>query len=454
MLSMTFHLVTLIPFICCSLILNTHSLSAHKLTPTTDFLAVYVGQDITSSIYAELKAKTLVPVVNLENLNIPNVTCDKNGVVVHFETDKMAAMAVSEWRSVQDFAVFIGHERNCYQGAGAWRVSAVSNPSARSVALKAIPLEWMEFLEKYSFEMNQLQHPKLDKRDLKKVFKLPLRANLNYNSDTAREENFVLLQSTIGSVRCLNCTSDGFVNINLHMTGNPMDIDTYNITVNGALKVNFGTRIKLTQGPGTNLLKNDLVVIPITPIQLPGIFSIGPELALTFSINTELKQAVMLYSGFGFDSTIDFSAYSNRGLDHPPQVRMGGKHRFMKKHTEFKTSKEFHLEFSLSPNVALAVRAFNFKPLNFGITWNQILLVRVSSCFQKLNIKGLIQDLTRSELWTASLLAIQEVALVFHVGKIPVQYILGKQRIQQLECINCECLQAKKLLNVTDTTPL
>lgn len=404
------------------------------IQPTKYYRMQYAYSGEQGDIGARLHSMTNRPVINLENHKmVVNVACEGDNIIVDFDSTGNSILAYESWNAVPDLVVILSNDRRCSSVSYGVRRMMVESGQ---MTIIGDPINWKSIISEYSVQIGSVaQRERLARRSFRKKFRMPLNSNINMTTMLPIVNLRPLLRSAIVDIHCSNCTTQGAIEMELHIVGGPTNIKSYNITVKGDVKLHFGLDLEFKTGLPLPAFEVPIGPrIPFTPIHLPGFLTIGPELRTLFIAQLQISRALWLRRNIDFHIPIHFNAYSKVGLDKPPTVKSKGTPKITTEfQKEYPKNIEFHLSAAIMPQVALTITALGFRAFDLGIGWSSMWNIEITKCNEQTGFK------TR---WKQVTYFLHETLLSFQIGlgrfKYPVFIPITSYK-QPIGCKNCLC---------------
>ncbi|KAJ3376195.1 hypothetical protein GGF31_000262 [Allomyces arbusculus] len=356
--------------------------------PRTQIKAAYVApvaphQSLTQKsgvAIADCQFQTAKPMLNLDNyVQIKLIQCAGNTVTIKFDGDASAAKAQAEWTTHAKLAVMIGAEWKCGgKDTTAFRhVQAVAT-THNTLVLTTEEATSDELVQDYAIEVNQYDdvagEQELRKRGLfnwskGKVWPWPLYVNYDKATEQPAKHDIALLTTPWAGAHCIDCYVKGEAALKIRVTGSVIVVKTYEIELSGELKANFDLLLSIYQTASTDLYRVPLWTLPLNPVAVPGVFSLGPELRLIAAISYGSDEQLDFTTGFDLNLPLKWTMASDNGLFGKPKFTSSFEPAF--NYHPVTTSQDFSVRVAahLIPEfgVTIAILSMTAFSLDFGV---------------------------------------------------------------------------------------
>jgi hypothetical protein len=327
-------------------------------------------------ISAKIEITTKVPALNLDNfMSISNVDCSQsNKIQVTFKSAKSVSAATNQWAATPDLALFMSHAQACL-GKPEAQAFAVQSMRANGLILDILtkPMKVENVIDEYHLQVTQspLSPAQLARRN---IFNwhgtVGKKFHYSLNFDPATQTTpipSIGFDSPAVSAYCKNCYTHGNTTISLDVHATFLTVKSYNLKINGGFWGTVDLEIDVPATHNTFRLQKILATVDLTPIQVPGVFSFGPEIQLRAGISYSVAESVHL--SYGFDVALPFDVdVSGKGLFSNPTISMTFNPK-LNQHELFRT-KDIHVGVAahLIPSIGFDLKIFKIEPASLTLT--------------------------------------------------------------------------------------
>ncbi|ORZ41739.1 hypothetical protein BCR44DRAFT_1423433 [Catenaria anguillulae PL171] len=320
-------------------------------------------------ILAQCQFTTNRPTLNLANIvQIRSIKCEKNAMAITFDSPASAGSAHQTWSKHRDFAVIIPRKWRC-EGINevSFRVvtSAMVSANRRHVILlKTGSIRREDLLTEYDIALTKIATPGgVDASTLAK---------------RAKAQKFPVAVTPQVVVHCVDCNVRGRAQLSLRVKGNKLGVKSYDVDLSGELAGDLGVNVRTYNPFSKTLAEVPLFVLPLSPVSVPGILSVGPELRLTTSVTLSVEGKVRVVSGATVNTAFHWQVSSTKGLASKP-TKIVSAQPSIKMHPltiqgQAMTSVEGHL----SPSFNLALSVFKWSAFDMSFGWDSAVGLGVS----------------------------------------------------------------------------
>ncbi|KAI9164454.1 hypothetical protein H9P43_008305 [Blastocladiella emersonii ATCC 22665] len=379
-------------------VMNTVPVPRKSYEPRTTVKAAYYSEMPADKnvfgkpavVIANCELKTKKPMLNLDNfVQIKKIACADAAITLTFDSDASAAKAATEWAKAKDFAVMVGREWKCNgkdENSLRQVVSVQAAPKGAELVFATQPISRDAVIDEFAIKVDQFDAPaagSVSKRSIfnwnkkgEKVFKL----NVNYDPETDRavRDPISLIKTSYASASLTNTYFDGRATLSVAVTGSLIVVKTYDVKLSGAMKANLDVLITAYATARTDLVSVPIFVLPLNPVSIPGILSLGPELRLKAGLSYDLAQDLDFTAGFGFNYNFVLGASSQHGLFAKPVTINEGRPVF-DLHPP-KLSKDFQIGVAahLVPEFSIAVGVWKIPAFDLALGVDNALGIQLS----------------------------------------------------------------------------
>ncbi|KNE59120.1 hypothetical protein AMAG_03458 [Allomyces macrogynus ATCC 38327] len=282
---------------------------------------------------ADCQFQTTKPMLNLDNfVQIKSIRCAGNTVTIAFDGDASAAKAQAEWTThatSTNLAVMIGAEWKCGgKDATAFRHVQAVDMTHGTLVLTTEEATSDELVQDYAIEVNQYDdvagEQELRKRGLfnwskSKVWPWSLYVNYDKATEQPAKRDIALLTTPWAGAHCIDCYVKGEAALKIRVTGSVIVVKSYEIELSGDLKANLDLLLSIYQTARTDLYRVPLWALPLNPVAVPGVFSLGPELRLIAAVTYGSDEQLDVTTGFDLDLPLKWTMASDKGLFGKPK---------------------------------------------------------------------------------------------------------------------------------------
>lgn len=214
------------------------------------------------------------------------VSCS-NGSVALTVPDAAHYKTATSWAVPLTLFVTNNFECNGQKTNQLFHVTSVKGQANNTVVLGAQPAELKQFAKDFSLNLDgPPANSTLAKRyNIGHTSSFPLNINSNGNGKATKQNMPIYSSHTAPEldIVCAECFTTGKANIKTSIAGSifPPSLKSVSVTLDGNLDVNADISVdvkgKILQ---INTPKISLIDFPLTPISIPGVFSLGPTLKL------------------------------------------------------------------------------------------------------------------------------------------------------------------------------
>ncbi|KAJ3366033.1 hypothetical protein GGF32_007533 [Allomyces javanicus] len=332
---------------------------------------------------ADCQFQATKPMLNLDNFEqIKSIRCAGNTVTITFDGDASAATAQAEWTAhaaSTNLAVMIGAEWKCGgKDTTAFRHVQTVATTHNTLVLKTDEATSDELVQDYAIEVNQYDdvagEQELRKRGLfnwskGKVWPWSLYVNYDKATEQPAKRDIALLTTPWAGAHCIDCYVKGEAALKIRVTGSVIVVKTYEIELSGELKANLDLLLSIYQTARTDLYRVPLWTLPLNPVAVPGVFSLGPELRLIAAISYGSDEQLDVATGFDLHLPLKWTMASDNGLFGKPKFTSSFEPAF--NYHPVTASQDFSVRVAahLIPEfgVTIAVLSMTAFSLDFGV---------------------------------------------------------------------------------------
>ena len=291
-------------------------------------------------VAAEMTLNTRIPAIRLANFpHIEKMTCEKGVIELEFSSTQFASEASESW--LPGTAVITPFEMAC-QGPeiAAFMIDRVNQQDSK-LAIFSTWMDMQDLVQDWELNVNQYQQTAMNQTirpsNWNKGAQLPLLdIGINYNKMNRLALNrnmtiFDVRKLNIASLPpvalfCIDCFAYGQASLQVSLKGNFLSIKEYEIKIDGLLKANMDLQALFFTRTSQNVFPERLASVPLSPFEISGLLSFGPECQLNARVATYGTDD-MLELGFGFDFEFPFSwaMKSSNGVFSKPEFSASGK---------------------------------------------------------------------------------------------------------------------------------
>ncbi|KAL7747381.1 hypothetical protein RI367_007284 [Sorochytrium milnesiophthora] len=297
--------------------------------PRTTVKAAYQSQHFAKLVQTDCTVTTSRPTVNLDNFPILDIQCDAHQVAVHFNSSATALDVLYAWRGTRNLTVMFGYEWRCTGSLThqthirSVRALRLSRHSPAALVLSTAPIAYHHLVT--DIEINLQQYPRRHaKRSLTHwathphALHVPLDINFANTTGAVTAARVPVYTSPLVSVWCVDCHTRGHAEIDLHVKGTLARLRYYRLRLRGDVKANLDAELAVQhQGP-PRVLSTRLATLPMTPVGVPGLFDIGPQVFLDAAVSLAVERKVEVSAGFDVEYPFDVT------VESPPAGETGG----------------------------------------------------------------------------------------------------------------------------------
>ncbi|ORZ30404.1 hypothetical protein BCR44DRAFT_1314101 [Catenaria anguillulae PL171] len=340
-------------------------------------------------VVADCEFKTKKPTINLANFpQITGIKCSESTVSLTFATDASAAKAHEEWIKAKEFAIMVPRHAKCN---GKDEV-AMRDVSLTKLADKGQDVEGQivfttakahreDVIDEFVIEVKQYMAPAnatgLSKRgifDWNKDKLAKWTIGINTDNDGNAVKPSITMYEYPGIVRasCENCLAYGQAGISLKISGTAFVLKTYEVELSGELKANIGLKVEASKTI-TNSIEVPLFVLPLSPVSIPGVLTLGPELRLKAAASYNVAGQVLLTTGTTLSIPYKWTAGSQNGLFSPPKARSEGKPSLELRPVTLTGEVTANAEAHLIPSFVLGLSVWKIPAFTLDLEWDSAL---------------------------------------------------------------------------------
>jgi hypothetical protein len=328
-------------------------------------------------VTAHMKIDTKRPTLNLDNfLQIKKIDCVQDLVRLTFDTAANAKTAYDAWANTKDLAVMLGYQHKCKDvpETATLSVEKILSPDGATLVIDTVSLDAKDVITEYELDITQNAQSTVSKRNLfsfldrkwSRTLNYPFSVNFDRQTQTVVRPEIKLLDTKLGVASCNNCFTHGDASIGLHIRATLIVVREYKVHLFGDFKANMDLALQVFESNGFVLPPVTLWSLPLTPIQVPGIFHFGPELLLQTGVSLEVPEPISVQYGWDLGFKFDYGIQSTRGLFAKPELIKQGiptlrEHQF-KATKDIKVKVAGHLIPAISMNLSvLRIPAFDMR---------------------------------------------------------------------------------------------
>ncbi|KAL7751107.1 hypothetical protein RI367_003309 [Sorochytrium milnesiophthora] len=383
--------------------------------------------------------QTTRPTINLDNFSPYDIQCDSQKVEVQFRNATAAKHAHDAWSATDNFAVIFGHEWGCKDD----NATQMHMRAVRKVLLNTEKLDQLVLLtdhldpeslvaevdlDMHQFNIHNVSMRKRSAKNYKKVF--PLNANYNPATGSVIDSNRTIFNTASASMMCHNCHTRGEAELSLHIKGSLFLISYYKVELHGSLKANLDIHFRAHIRQDFMPLEAQLFSVPLTPVTVPGLFNIGPQLYLSIGLSLGVDAQFEATTGFDLDVPLNLTIESLRGLASAPKRVTHAPQPTFNVHP-FKATKDNQVRagIHLIPGFDIGVTLLSRVKLGIDLRLDNELGVQVSNG----SLAGCDDNNVRLQLYRR-----HSIQFIFRALKLSKTWPLWDSARRMLKCSFCD----------------
>ncbi|KAF0532776.1 putative apple protein [Gigaspora margarita] len=306
--------------------------------PTTKLSGSYAQSINGPGHVANIELNTNISSINPDSFEyVQNIQCGQDGIITLTLSNEAALHDILNWPS--KVIILISDKWKC-SGQSTTQFYLIGNQSIdkikKQVNFTSEPCEVLKWIESYSFDLAwdqsikpiKKQNKNLYLRDLDQQTKIDLDILFDSKTGSSSKPNFKFSigQANISeSLVCKNCFTKGSATIGLHVSGTLFNITNATISISGNLSINVDVSVSASvtiQKFSTPDIQ--IVEIPLTALNVPGLFNLGPALILVANAKVASSLTGILNTGgeisfnnFQFQASLIDKKTNVTGFDKP-----------------------------------------------------------------------------------------------------------------------------------------
>ncbi|KAI9217858.1 hypothetical protein BC828DRAFT_390119 [Blastocladiella britannica] len=194
-----------------------------------------------------------------------------------------------------------------------------------------------------------------------------LGVNVNPGRQTLARDIPLLTTSAV-TVKCASCSVYGEAQLQVHMTGSALVLKTYNVALAGEIGGTIDLAVQASGGLSGPLFDADLFTLPLSPVSIPGVLSLGPELRLRAAASYSVAGSAAVTAGMDWAYPFAWSAESQKGLFATPTTSVSSKGLQVNAHMPKLTANvDASVTAHLIPSVNLAFAVWKIPAFDLGM---------------------------------------------------------------------------------------
>ena len=257
-------------------------------------------------ILANFTLDTHEPTVRIANFPQINVTCEQTMLTFRFPTAQEAQEAYQVW-STKSAMNFILSPSHCYPQVTTWKVDTIHPVPSSEMKINAHIIPSDQLINSWELDMKQVQ---MNKQFVTMNKGMNISFDWNHKNDSQASKPMIILGERFFEIK--DCWTKGSVYFQFYFKGSMFKLEDYRVNLNGLIQGNFDFAISLIPNMEFNVpFEFELGRLPLTTLQIPGLFSISPELTVGTMIHYETDINTALNLGFDFTMPIQLNLEKN-----------------------------------------------------------------------------------------------------------------------------------------------
>jgi hypothetical protein len=299
-----------------------------SFAPSTAIKAIFDNRESSSLlaqdyVSADFSITTKVPAVNIGNFaEVVNVQCTESSLSVTFRELESAQSALGAWNGVKNFAVIVGQEWDSCNGdnIAIYGVSAIT-AGGRILEMSTSLLDPKDCISDFDLDLNEYESttPTNGWDVSRDLVTFPVALNYNTDTKTVTNPDIVLAGNEWVSASCVNCHVKGEIKLRARITGKFLQVSTWKLALGGDVAGNADFKVGVLASGRKELIQKNLFTKNFNPITIKGLLQIMPQFKVDAGVYYAAPQEISVTTGFDIQIPMEFSVYSNDGVNGKPQ---------------------------------------------------------------------------------------------------------------------------------------